>query len=140
MGVKFSTKELQRIIAQPGYGIVGGELPDDTKDAKRNKFNAVRCEFNGIHFDSKAEMRRYGDLRLLELTGQISALEVQPVFELHAGVKYRGDFRYIENGKTICEDVKSKPTATASFKIKWKQVKELYPDVDFRIIERTKAK
>lgn len=54
MGVKFSTKELQRIIAQPGYGIVGGELPDDTKDAKRNKFNAVRCEFNGIHFDSKA--------------------------------------------------------------------------------------
>lgn len=138
MGVKFSTKELQRIIAQPGYGIVNGELPAD-EPGKRNKFNAQRCEFNGLKFDSKAEMRRYGDLRLLELTGQISVLEVQPVFELHAGVKYRGDFRYIENGKTICEDVKSKPTATASFKIKWKQVKELYPDVDFRIIERTKA-
>lgn len=139
-GLKFSTKELQRIIAQPGYEIVSGELPDDTKDAKRNKFNAVSVVFDGIRFASKAEMKRYGDLRLLELTGQISALEVQPVFDLHAGVKYRGDFRYIENGQTIVEDVKSKPTATSTFKVKWKQVKELYPEIDFRIIERTKAK
>lgn len=139
MGVKFSEKELQRIIAQPGYEIVNGELPSDAP-SKRNKFNAQRCEFNGLKFDSKAEMRRYGDLRLLELTGQISALEVQPVFELHAGVKYRGDFRYIENGQTIVEDVKSKPTATSTFKMKWKQVKERYPTIDFRIIERTKTK
>lgn len=40
MSVKFSTKELQRIIAQPGYGIVNGELPDNVP-SRRNKFNAM---------------------------------------------------------------------------------------------------
>ncbi len=139
MSVKFSAKEVSRIVAQPGYGIVNGELPTD-EPSKRNKFNAVRVEFQGLKFDSKAEMARYGDLRLLELSGQISGLKVQPVFELHAGVKYRADFRYTENGRVIVEDVKSKPTATPSFKIKWKQVQELHPEIEFRIIERTKAK
>lgn len=137
MGVKFSTKELQRIIAQPGYGIVGGELPDDTKDAKRNKFNAVRCEFNGIHFDSKAEMRRYGELRTLELGGQIGNLAVHPTLDLYAGVKYKPDFMYTENGQTIVEDVKGgKATQLESFKNKWKQAKEKYPEYRFVIVER----
>ena len=99
------------------------------KSSRGNKFNAQRCEFNGIHFDSKAEMVRYGDLRLLELTGTISALEVKPVYELPAGIKYIADFRYIEAGKIIVEDVKGgKATQTSTFKNKWKQVKH------FRII------
>jgi hypothetical protein len=104
---------------------------------KGNKFNAVRCEFQGMKFDSKAEMARYGDLRLLELNGHISDLETQPVFVLTAGVKYKGDFRYIEAGKVIVEDVKGgKATQTRVFLNKWKQVKVLYPDVEFRLIER----
>ena len=135
MGVKFSTKELQRIIAQPGYGIVNGELPDDSKTGKRNKFNAVSVIFDGIRFDSKAEMQRYGDLRLLELTGQISALKVHPTLELYAGVKYKPDFMYIENGVMVVEDVKSKPTAQLdSFKNKWKQAQAKYPNYKFVII------
>lgn len=106
------------------------------KTGKRNKYNAQRCEFNGLKFASKAEMKRYGELRLLELTGQISDLEPQPVFVLTGKVKYRGDFRYIEQGKIIVEDVKGgKATATALFKVKWKQVQELYPDIEFRLIE-----
>ncbi len=135
MSVKFSTKELQRIIAQPGYGIVNGEMPTD-EPSKRNKFNAVSVVFNGIRFDSKAEMARYGSLRLLELTNQISDLELQPVLDLYAGVKYKPDFMYTENGVTVVEDVKGgKATQTSSFKDKWKQAQAKYPEYRFVIVE-----
>lgn len=134
MGVKFSTKELQRIIAQPGYGIVNGELPDD-EPTKRNKFNAVSVVFDNIRFDSKAELKRYGELRTLELNKLISGLKVHPTLELYAGVKYKPDFMYIENGVMVVEDVKSKPTAQLdSFKNKWKQAKAKYSEYKFVII------
>jgi hypothetical protein len=100
----------------------------------KNKYNAVKVDFDGMRFDSKAEMRRYGELRYMELAGQISNLEVQPVFKLHAGVKYRADFRYQENGKTVCEDVKG--VETPAFRIKWKQAQELYPDVTWRLLKK----
>lgn len=115
--------------------------PDDVelalRKSKRNKFNAVRCEFDGMKFDSKAEMARYGELRLLQLTGAISALKHHPVLDLPAGVKYEADFRYTEQGRVIVEDVKGgKATQTAAFRLKWKQAKELYPDYEFRLLER----
>lgn len=107
------------------------------KQVKRNKFGAVRCEFNGIRFDSKAEMRRYGDLRLLELTGAITNLKVKPVFQLAGGVKYIADFGYTENGQTIIEDVKGgRATITPAFRIKWKQAIERNPDIKFVIVEK----
>ena len=107
------------------------------KGKGKNKFNAVRCEFNGIRFDSKAEMSYYGSLRLLEITGHIKDLKVKPVFQLPGKIKYIGDFQYIEDGKTICVDVKGgKGTQTRVFLNKWKQVKELYPLIDFRIVEK----
>lgn len=126
---------LKIALANPDV-IVPPDALDVIKPTKRaSKFNAQPSVFNGIRFASKAEMRRYADLRLLELTGKISGLEVQPTLELHAGVKYRGDFRYIENGVTVIEDVKGgDATQTALFKVKWKQAQELYPDFKFVII------
>ena len=104
---------------------------------KSNKYNAVRVSFDDIKFDSKREMARYGELRLLEMTGQIEKLEVQPVYMLPGKIKYKGDFRYVEQGKVIVEDVKGgKATQTRTFINKWKQVKELYPDVEWRLIEK----
>jgi hypothetical protein len=104
-----------------------GELPEKT--GKRNKFNAVAVVFDGIRFDSKAEMARYGELRLLELGGQISNLAPHPTLDLYAGVKYKPDFMYTENGVTVVEDVKGgKATQTDSFKNKWKQAKAKYPE------------
>lgn len=106
------------------------------KGKGKNKFNAVRCEFNGIRFDSKAEMRRYGDLRLLELTGAITDLKPKPTFQLPGNVKYIADFGYTENGQAVIEDVKGgKATQTRVFINKWKQVKELYPQIKFVIVE-----
>ena len=107
------------------------------KQAKRNKFGAVRCSWEGIRFDSKAEMKHYADLRLLELTGHINKLELKPVFQLPGKVKYIADFRYVENGQTVVVDVKGgRATITAAFRIKWKQAQELNPDMKFVIVEK----
>jgi len=134
MSVKFSAKELSRIVAQPGYGIVNGELPTD-EPTKRNKFNAVAVVFDNIRFDSKAELRRYGELRTLEISGLIKELKVHPPLELYAGIKYKPDFMYIEDGQTVVEDVKGgKATQLESFKNKWKQAKAKYPEFKFVII------
>lgn len=112
--------------------------PQLTQPAKRQtKYRNVPTEFDGIKFASKAEMARYGELRMLEMAGQISDLECQPLFVLTAGVKYYADFRYVEDGRTVAEDVKGgKATQTPMFRNKWKQAKVLYPDVEFRLIER----
>jgi hypothetical protein len=105
-------------------------LPSAAKH--HSKYGNVPCTFDGLRFDSKAEMARYGDLRLLQMTGHISNLTTQPVFELAGKVKYKGDFQYTENGRTICEDVKGFQTDV--FKLKWKQAIERYPDVEFRLV------
>lgn len=103
---------------------------------KRNKFNATRCQYNGINFDSKAEMHRYFDLDILQRAGHISGLELQPVYKLPGGIKYKADFRYIENGVTVVEDIKGgNATQTRTFINKWKQAQELHPDIDWRLIE-----
>ena len=108
--------------------------PQLTQPAKRQtKYRNVPTEFDGIKFASKAEMARYGELRLLEMAGQISDLECQPLFVLTAGVKYYADFRYVEDGKTVAEDVKG--FETASWKIKKKLFLELYPDIELRVIK-----
>ena len=90
---------------------------------KRNghKYGAVPTEVDGIRFASKAEARRYGELKLLEKAGKISDLELQPRFELSvrrtlcAPVKlghYVADFRYFdrEAGQYVTEDVKGLKT------------------------------
>ena len=63
-----------------------------------------------ITFDSMAELKRFGELRLLEKAGQISSLVRQPKFALSAGGQrighYIADFRYIEGGREVVEDVK----------------------------------
>lgn len=60
--------------------------------------------------------QRYRELVLLERAGKISNLQLQPRFLLQESFKKNGktyrkieyvaDFQYIENSKTIVEDVK----------------------------------
>jgi len=44
---------------------------------------------------------------------------------------YEADFQYYDNG-IVVEDVKGKETAL--FRLKWKLVRRLYPQYDWRII------
>lgn len=108
-----------------------------------NKYRNKKVIVDGEEFDSKKEGNRYKELKLLLKAGKISNLELQPRFLLQDGFKKNGrtfrkieyiaDFKYIENGKTIVEDVKGMQTDV--FKIKYKIFEKVYPDLELRIIK-----
>lgn len=97
---------------------------------KRNghKFNAVRTEVDGYQFASKAEAKRYVELKMLQKAGELSGLTLQPAFELSVDNadypnnafgrtivigKYVADFLYYKKGKgrdPVIEDVKGMKT------------------------------
>lgn len=96
-------------------------------------------------FDSKAEARRWQQLRILEQQGHISNLIRQPRYQLEpkaviGGVKYRSvtyvaDFEYLENGRRCAEDVKGgAATQTALFQLKARLFRARYPDHELRIV------
>lgn len=65
-----------------------------------SKYHATRCEWNGEKFDSKAEMRRYQELVVLEAGGAIRNLRRQVPYHvwvngLHV-CKYIADHVYEE--------------------------------------------
>jgi hypothetical protein len=94
------------------------------------KFHAIKTEIDGITFASRKEARRYSELRLLERAKAISGLELQPVYRLEVNgtliCKYLPDFRYIQDGKLVVEDVKSDPTKTPVYRIKKKLLAALF--------------
>lgn len=92
----------------------------------RAKYGNKKTEVDGITFDSKAEARRYGQLKLLERAGAIQGLTLQPVFVLipsvtvqgrkRPAIKYKADFQYIEGEKRVVEDVKGVRTPVYNLK------------------------
>jgi hypothetical protein len=105
-----------------------------------SKYNAIKTIIDGITFDSKKEAQRYAELKLLERAGIITELQLQPTYILQeafdAGcvkiraIKYRGDFRYIEDGKVVVEDTKG--FRTKEYLLKRKLFLAKYPEIDFR--------
>lgn len=96
----------------------------------RSKYGAIKTQVDGHTFASKAESKRYLQLKELERFGQIDSLELQPKYVLAPSVKftdsgratpalrYIGDFRYRNHlGELIVEDVKGGPV-TEGFRIK----------------------
>ncbi|MBP0976831.1 MAG: DUF1064 domain-containing protein [Oscillospiraceae bacterium] len=103
-----------------------------------NKYRNKKCVLDGIEFDSKKEMRRYSELKLLERAGEISDLKIQVPFLLmpdqyepskevytrgenkgklkkgkliEKSCQYIADFTYVDRGGNyIVEDVKGKRT------------------------------
>ncbi len=88
----------------------------------RSKYGAVPTMVDGIRFDSAAEARRYGELKVRERVGEIVGLRCQPQFKLFAlkvsrdtsgylGAyvgDYVADFEYVEvaSKAVVVEDVK----------------------------------
>jgi len=95
-----------------------------------SKYKAKKTEIDGITFDSKAEAKRYQELKLLERADYIQHLSLQPRFMLQEGfvnthtgkkeraIEYVSDFMYLENNVIIVEDVKG--MKTSDYKIKRK--------------------
>jgi len=127
--------------------------------AKKTKYGNVKASVDGIVFDSRAEARRYSELKLLEKAGEIHRLELQPKFILvpktkkRRAVTYTADFAYgvaITNEdcekcgfypdkcgnceyKTVVEDVKSPATAKdKAYIVKRNLFEYQNPNIEFR--------
>ena len=91
---------------------------------KPSKYRNVKTVVDGITFDSKAEAKRYGELRLMLDAGEIEDLTMQPRYQLDVnGVKvcsYVGDFLYrdVARDRWILEDVKG--VKTPAYRLKRK--------------------
>ena len=103
----------------------------ENKSAKNNKYHNIKCEYNGIKFDSTKEMKRYIVLDNAQQSGLISNLERQVQYTLlptiyedvevklktkskmvrrvaQRAVVYNCDFRYTDkDGNVVVEDVKA---------------------------------
>lgn len=134
---------------------LSGQKVEDDDVAKRNKFNAVKTNVDGITFDSKKESSRYIILKGMEERKLISKLVLQPKFMLQEkfvtpqgqkvrAITYKADFSYFvtdEYGVTteVVEDIKGgKATQTQEFRLKWKMLLYAYrdkPSYEFKIID-----
>lgn len=99
----------------------------------RNKPTLV----DNILFDSIAEAKRYTELKLLELAGQIRDLKLQPkfIFE-YAGIRigsYKADFKYLlsHSPMPVVEDVKSPASKTQMYRLRKRMMLAFY-GIDIR--------
>lgn len=80
--------------------------------SRANKYGAKPTEVDGIKFASRAEAKRYGELKLLECAGRISDLKLHVEYPLVVNGekvgKYTCDSEYIEDGELVTEDVKGR--------------------------------
>lgn len=97
---------------------------------KQSKYRAVRTTIDGVTFASKREAKRFCELKAMQQAGEISDLELQPVFPIKVnGVlacKYVADFRYRKHAQTtiVVEDVKGMKTPV--YRLKKKLVEAIY--------------
>lgn len=101
---RWSAADLNRLCAQEGITQFAGRA------SRTSKYGNKPTIVDGYVFDSKLEGKRYGELKLLKMTGHIQDLVLQKSYALHVnGVqigKYLADFTYLEDGKEIIEDCK----------------------------------
>lgn len=99
---------------------LGEKLPQI--EVKRNKYNNVITEYNGVRYHSKKEAKRAQELDLMVLAGEITNLRRQVRYPLVVNdikvTTYVADFVYFDKrkGEEVIEDVKGK--ITDSFRIK----------------------
>jgi hypothetical protein len=104
-----------------------------------NKLHAQKVEVDGFVFASKAEARRYSDLKMMENNGDIRDLSLQHKFPCIVNdikvCTYIADFVYREaDGRLVVEDVKGYRGGStyAAYRIKAKLVEACF---GIRIVE-----
>lgn len=104
------------------------------KTPGENKYHAVKTAVDGITFDSKAESRRYDELKLLLDHGLLKGFARQPSFVLPGGIRYRPDFIVCDaDGVIYVEDVKG--VRTQAFALKQRLWAVSYPWLELKIID-----
>ena len=104
----------------------------------RTKYGSVKTVVDGVTFASKAEARRYRELKLLVAAKEISGLGLQPKFllipskrrpdgVLERAMHYIADFDYVDAaGCRVVEDVKSPASKTPEYVIKRKLMLQIF--------------
>jgi hypothetical protein len=140
MSLNWSTAQLVDAYKRQGIPCAIQQACGDGR--KPHKYHAEPVTIDGHRFDSKLEARHYYTLKIAAEKGWISDLTLQPKFVLQPKMKlasgktqraivYKGDFQFVRDGKTVVVDVKSEPTKTAAFRIKWKMVQALHPEIQW---------
>lgn len=92
----------------------------------KHKFKAIPSQYDGIHFSSKKELKRYLELKNLQSRGDILFFLRQVPFHLPGNTKYVCDFLIFWNNEDVTiEDVKG--FKTDMYKLKKKLVEHHYP-------------
>jgi len=100
----------------------------------KHKFSAQRTELDGIKFDSKLESRHYTNLKRLQRSGELLFFLRQVPIHLPGKTKYVCDFvEFWADGRVEFTDCKGMETET--FKLKKRQVEELYP-INLNIVKK----
>lgn len=110
-----------------------------------NKYRNTKVIYDGFKFDSKKELKRYQELKLLERAGEITKLQrqikfiLQPSYTNNLGkhireISYIADYFYYDKKKEIyiVEDVKG--IRTEVYKIKKKLFEYVYPNLTIKEI------
>jgi hypothetical protein len=114
-------------------GISVAEYKAMTAKKKKSKYHAKAVVIDGIRFDSTREGERYKELELLRLAGHVKYFFVHPVIRLPGNTKYECDFQiFWSDGRVTYEDVKG--VETQVFRLKKRQVEELYP-IEIEVIK-----
>jgi len=112
---------------------------DHARSGSSKRFGNIKKEYEGIKFDSKIEIEIYKDLKVLQSEGVIKEVIAHPPYiEIYPSTKitradgssylfrecrYYPDFSIVDNeGVTHYIDVKSFPTITADFILKYKML------------------
>jgi hypothetical protein len=96
------------------------------------KYGNEPVEVDGHTFASRAEARRYADLRLMERAGALDQLRVQPRWVLIVNGQiighYTADFAYLTaDGREVVEDVKGGgATKTEAYRLRKKLMLALW--------------
>ena len=107
---------------------------------RRSKFGNIKTKIDGYIFDSKAEARRYQELKILLKKNEIKGLEVHPKFPLKVNDRlvcnYEADFSYrrlirdysvsFQQWENVIEDVKG--VRTAIYRLKKKLFEAIFWD------------
>lgn len=120
--IRWTTQMLEEFTARSERRRAEPPAPPVAHPQSARKFLNVKVEADGLRFDSKKERDRWMQLQEMERAGLISDLRRQVAFELAPAVRFEGERKkkpairyfadavYVEAGRTVIEDTKSKIT------------------------------
>lgn len=102
---------------------------------KIHKYRAEPAVVDGIRFDSKLEARYYERLKLRQAAGEVVGFLRQVPIHLPGKTKLVVDFlEFRSDGSAVFVDTKG--VETEAFRLKLRQVRELYPWAQIEIVRK----